>query len=354
MSKLALTPIQVGDWPPQDRRLWLASREPAGPFDDNAGLAANWRPATIRGCERGYGFLLAWLAMRGKLAGDALPADRVARERIAAFLADYRPGRAPLTVAGTLRDIAYVVRACHPPHGVEWLTKLAHRLVNTAQPARAKLPRMAPISAIADLGAKLMAKGLAQLEQGKRSGAITYRDGLLFALLIRRPLRRSEMWQLQIGTTFLIEDVIMRIRIEGKNTKSGVVPAELVPVGIVANVATYRNKVRPILLRSDRPDEGWFWLNRRGGRLGLQDITARIAKLGRKHPGKDLSPHLLRDCAVTAIALASPEKIGIGKSVLAHASPATSQTYYNQATSFSAVAKHSDLLRSLYEDEDEE
>jgi len=352
MSKLALTPIPVDEWPPEVRRLWYASREPDDSFDD-AGLAAGWRPATIRGCERGYGIWLAWLAGCGELTADALPGACITHEHIAAFLADYRPGRAPLTVAGTLRDIAYVLRACQPPDGVAWLTKLAHRLVNTARPARPKLPRMAPAAVIIGFGAKLMAGGLAQLEQGKRSGAVTYRDGLLFALLIRRPLRRGELGQLQLGTTFLVEDGIMRIRIESRNTKSGIAPAELVPPGIVPGIATYLDRVRPTLLRPDRPDEGWFWLNRHGGRLALQDITCRIAKLSRKHLGIDLSPHLFRDCAATTIALAAPEKIGISKSVLAHASLATSQTSYNQATSFSAVGRYGEVLRSLYEDDEQ-
>ncbi|MFT4026591.1 MAG: tyrosine-type recombinase/integrase [Novosphingobium sp.] len=354
MTRLALRPVPVPGWPQGDRQRWLASREPAGPFDDDAGLAANWRAPTIRNCERGYGIWLAWLTARGELATEALPSSRVTRERIEAFLADYRPGRAPATVAGTLRGIAYVLRACEPPDGVAWLTKLAHRLTNTARPVRPKLPRMAPVAAIAGLGAKLMAEGLAQLDRGKRSGAVIYRDGLLFALLIRRPLRRSEMWRLQLGTTFRLEDGIMRIRIDGRNTKSGIAPAELVPAGIVPGIATYLDKVRPVLLRPDRPDEGWFWLNRRGGRLALQDITTRIARLSRQHLGRDLSPHLFRDCAATTIALEAPERIGISKSVLAHASLATSQTFYNQATGFAAVAKHGDLLRSLYEDGDQE
>lgn len=148
MTKQAFPSLPVDQWPARDRSLWLAAQQPSGPFDDDAGLAARWRPPTIKMCERGYGMLIGWLNRNGQLDPLAHPCDRVTRDLIRAFITEYSVGRAETTVAGAVRGIAYVLRACAPPDGVDWLTRLAHRLTNTAKPSRPKLPRMVRITDI--------------------------------------------------------------------------------------------------------------------------------------------------------------------------------------------------------------
>src|SRR3546814_8792664 len=59
-----------------------------------------------------------WLGRTGQLDPLTHPWDRVTRERVKAFITEYSVGRAELTVAGAVRGIAYVLRACAPPDGV--------------------------------------------------------------------------------------------------------------------------------------------------------------------------------------------------------------------------------------------
>src|SRR5690606_5461395 len=127
------------------------------------------------------------------------PCDRVTRERVKAFIAEYGAGRAETTVAGAVRGIAYVLRACTPPDGVDWLTKLAHRLTNTAKPSRPKLPRMVRIADIILLSDRLMDIGMEKLRQGHCSGAPIYREGLIIGLLAHRLWRRRNLADLRIG-----------------------------------------------------------------------------------------------------------------------------------------------------------
>lgn len=103
--------LKLSQWPDRDRMLWQSAQAQAGPFDDDAGIAASWSPSTISSCEKANGVWLAWLATTGGLDSNQHPIDRMTRERITAFYEAYRVGRAELTVAGTLRGIAYVLRA---------------------------------------------------------------------------------------------------------------------------------------------------------------------------------------------------------------------------------------------------
>lgn len=347
MTKQTFPPLPVDQWPDLDQSLWYEAKAPAGPLDDDDGFAAKWRPPTIKGCERGYGVLLGWLATNGQLNPNLHPCDRITKDLIKAFVLEYRVGRSELTVAATIRNLAYMLRACSPPHGVEWLTKLAHRMVNRAVPSRPKLPRMARVIDVDLLAERLMSASLQQLRQGQRSGAVTYRDGLMIALLINRPMRLRNLASLRIGHSFIIDDFGMRMIFPPKETKKGVPLDWSVPERLELAVLTYIGEVRHGLLKPGIDDEGWFWIGRRGRRMPDTDISIRVTKTTRKYLGRDLSPHLFRDCVATEITLERPEQIGISKHLLGHMRLASSQKFYNQATSFTAFARHSEVIRKL-------
>lgn len=347
MTKQAFPPLPVDQWPARDRSRWETARQPSGPFDDDAGFAARWRPPTIKMCERGYGMWIGWLDRNGQLDPLAHPCDRVSKELIRAFIMEYSVGRAEGTVAGAVRGIAYVLRACAPPDGVHWLTRLAHRMTNTAKPSRPKLPRMVRIADIVLLSDRLMDIGLDKLRQGHRSGAPIYREGLIIGLLAHRPWRRRNLADLRIGHNLFVDDIGIRITIPREETKKGVPFDGYVPKRLEQAVFTYLDRVRPVLFKSGIPDERWLWIGRRGRRMPANDISIRVTKTTREHFGRDLSPHLFRDCAATEVALERPELIGMNKQLLGHMTLASSQKFYNQATSFTAYSRHAQVIRIL-------
>jgi len=285
--------------------------------------------------------------MRSHADPLAHPCDRVTRDLIRAFITEYSVGRAELTVASAVRGMAYVLRACAPPDGVDWLTRLAHRMTNTARPSRPKLPRMVRIADIILLSDRLMDIGLDKLGQGRRSGAPIYREGLIIGLLAHRPWRRRNLADLRIGQNLLVDDFGIRITIPREETKKGVPFDGYVPKRLEQATFTYLDRVRPVLLKSGIPDEGWLWVGRRGRRMPADDISIRVRKTTRKHLGRDLSPHLFRDCAATEVALERPELIGMTKQLLGHMTLASSQKYYNQATSLTAFSRHAVVIRKL-------
>jgi integrase/recombinase XerC len=56
---------------------------------------------------------------------------------------------------------------------------------------------------------------------------------------------------------------------------------------------------------------------------------------------------LFRDCVATDIAIIDPSHIGIVKAILGHTTLATSEKYYNQATSFHAARRMQDVVARL-------
>ncbi|MBS0250975.1 MAG: tyrosine-type recombinase/integrase [Proteobacteria bacterium] len=341
--------LHVPEWPQSDRELWATARKAAGPFD-NGGRAAAWSNATIRSVECGYGTYLAWLTSTLGLQADATPLDRVTEDRLRQFLDAYAPGRAPLTVAGMVRGIAYFYRATIPPAGQPWLTKLAHRMTNSASPSRPKLPRMASLSELIEVGYRLMGTGREKLALGNISGAPEYRDGLMIAALAARPaLRRRNLCDLRIGHSFHQTEIGFCVKLSGKDTKKGVRIEFQYPSWLNEAFDIYLREVRPVLHRRQANDAGWLWIGRRGNRLPADNITTNFTNATERYLGRSISPHPVRDCAATDIALHDPLHVGITKDILGHKTLASSQEHYNQANNVNALSKLSAVLTAIIE-----
>lgn len=350
MTRLHLSCVKPGEWPSRDRKLWLAAQERGNVFEDDGGRAADWRPATIRSVEQGYGFYLAWLSQIS-LDTDAAPIDRVDQDRIKFFIGAYAPGRAEYTVAAAVHGIAYLLRATYKPDGLPWLTRLAHRMMNEATPSRPKLPRMASVSELDRLGWRLMDEGVERLQDRKVSGAQIYRDGLMIASLAMRPLRRRNLSTLRLGHSLLRDHAGYRVQFRSKETKKGFRIDFHYPDWLTEPFDIYVGDVRPILLtRAQQKDEGWLWIGRRGRPLPPNNVTATVTNTTMRHLKRPVSPHLFRDCTATDVALLDPQHVGITKSLLGHTTLASSQKHYNQATSFSAIKRLDAVLSSLRED----
>lgn len=287
MPKIPLSSLKLDDWSLCERAAWLAACATAGPLGAG-GFAADWHPATIRSVERGYGTYLAWLAQTGRLQPNALPKDRVDAELIERFFDGYAPGRAETTVATVIRGIAYMVRATHPPKGLSWLTELAHRLTNAATPSRPKLPRMATTGELSELGFRLMEAGLDLLAEEKADGARLYRDGLMIATLIARPVRLRNFSSLRVGHNFHRRDSGYEATFARRETKKQNVIAFAYPDWLTEPFDLYLRTIRSLL--SAKPlqeDQGWLWIGRKGGHaLRPISVTTIIVTTAKTHLGR--------------------------------------------------------------------
>jgi integrase len=90
----------------------------------------------------------------------------------------------------------------------------------------------------------------------------------------------------------------------------------------------------PTLSRRRSPAGLWAALKRRA--ITGQAIYDAITQRTRVAFGRAINPHLFRDCAATTIAITAPDRIGVARDLLGHASLATTEQYYNQARSIDA------------------
>jgi integrase len=353
MKTLELALVKPRYWPTAWHLAWTDAKQPApNPFD-KGGLASCWSTATHRTVEQGVGALLAWLQIKGDF-DPHLPLEAlVDQARIRAFLDAYSPGRAEATVATTVRGIAYYLRATLPPMGLPWLTKLAHRMSSSAIPERPKPPRMASVPELITLGFRLMEAGLDKLARGQISGAQVYRDGLMIACLAARPLRLRNLCALRVGHSVHRTQTGYRVEFSGSQTKKGIAIEFVYPQWLIEPLDIYLEEVRPLLLsraQGDQGDAGWLWIGRRGRPLPPTNVTTTITNTTTRYLGRGVSPHLFRDCAATGIALHDPEHVGITKDILGHATAASGERFYNQASSFKALSGWERVLVGLLED----
>lgn len=340
--------LRVEEWPLADRTRWLKARDAGKLF--SSGKASNWRPATARNAEKGYGQYLGWLRSVGLLEEMAPMEARISENLLARYLEECLAGRSPLTVASAVGRLALMFKACCPLDGLAWLSDLASAMMRAAKPIRPKLPRLVSPRELLGLGSRLMVEGRARHEAGARFGAVVYRNGLMITLLAVRPLRLKELMALQIGRTFRRTDGGWLIDIPPETTKTRRRRTAWCPAGLTEALDHYVDIIRPALPVRQLPDAGWLWLGL-DGPLTANAASNTIARLTLRYLGKRVSPHLFRDCMATAIALEAPEQVGITKSVLGHASLTSSQEHYNQALGYSASEALANVIESVVTEE---
>lgn len=351
---MALPPIKQSNWPAKDRELWELAQA-SGDMLEPDGRASQYAPATKVRVEYYYGVWLNWLSLQGALDPDLLPHQRVTPERIKAFIKDYSPGRAPLTVAGAVGEVWNFLRCVHTPEYPRWLYQLAKRLKRDGNPARAKAPRMSTVKELLELGFALFSDGQTMQRDGQlHAGAVNMRNGLMIMMLITRPLRRKTFAAMRLGHTVHIEAHNVRADFPASDLKGKRPFAFKFPDWLRPYIEIYLNSARPVLLQRrgecETQDTGWFWLNNNGGKVLTWTLTPLIPRLVRERLGRSTNMHLFRDCAATEIVVHDPQHAAIVKDILHHASLQTSQTYYIQARSIIAAQTLADLVDTIREE----
>jgi hypothetical protein len=188
----------VTDWPTGDRELWNRALEPGGLFG-GGGRAAHWSAASRLKVACGYKAWLAWLAAKKLLNPDMRPADRVAPERLGAYIAELQAELAPYTVLCRVQELHDALRVMEPESNCKWLTQAYRSLKAQVRPARDKLSRLKTPEELIALGKRLMDEAETATEGSSRRRAVCYRDGLLICVLTYRLMRRKNLAMMRFG-----------------------------------------------------------------------------------------------------------------------------------------------------------
>jgi integrase len=346
VTRTGFISLKPDQWPPSDLALWQAAQMADDPLDV-PGLAAGWRPDTLSNVERAWGMYLAWLAATGRLEPQARPVDRIRHSGFAAFLDAYAEGHAESSLAAMMRAIYDFVRACCPDADVAWLRRKAGKAQRRAKHVKPPAQRRRPATELAEIGETLMARGVEMLPTLPATGAITFRNGLIFALEVTVPLRVKNLAALRVGYTLLRDETSWRVSFPTGAMKNHRPFEAWYPERLTETIDYYLADIRPRLpTPPTNTDEGWMWPGRRGGPMWTHAITRIVREINRAHSGVPLPTHGFRHSVTTEIAIADPGHFGIASSVLGHAS-AQSKEAYNLAAAYESQARFLDLLDAL-------
>jgi site-specific recombinase XerD len=328
-------------WPAKDRDAYEAAIQPGDPLEPG-GLAAEWSSFSRRKNVNGYGRWLTWLDIHGLLDASMGPADRITRERITAYVKDLHQLNAPFTVLTRVEELIQMLRVMVPAYDVDWLRRVTSRIRMTAVSSRNKRQRVKPSEYLVDFSLELMAKSEGADGGTPLARAITFRDGLMLALMAARPFRRKNFAAIEIGRHLVRVGDMYWLRFMAFETKSRR-PIEVpFPVGLQHYLERYLAHYRPQLSqRTGRWNRGCgatnaLWLSTHGSAMTEIAIYFRIMKLTVEKFGHIVNPHLFRDSAATSIAIEDPQHVRCTMGVLGHSNLGTSEKHYNQAGSLEA------------------
>jgi integrase/recombinase XerD len=336
-------------WPDADRRPWEEALQPGDALEPG-GARSRYATISNRKVERGYGRWLTWLAGRGALEGADSPADRITRERVAAYLKDLeRLGNGTQTLLARLQELYEAAGVMDPGRDWQWIRRIASRVRARHVPVRDKRARVVGNDALYRLGLELMAQ--ADTASTERLRAIAFRDGLLIALLALRPLRLRNIAAIAIGQHLRRHGSVWILAFGEDETKTGAALEFPWPQSLIEALEHWLQRWRPYLLRLKsrwtRPTGNALWISSHGSPMSQQSIYDRVVEHTRAAFGKAVNPHLFRDCAATTLAIVDPAHVRLAAPLLGHRSFATTERYYLQANMLEASRQHQQEILHL-------
>lgn len=332
-------------WPSTDRMAWERRFNYIDVFDEISPTAV-WGAKDKFSIGSGYGRWLGFLRAGGTLDEDAMPCERVTRERVAEYIENLETRVTPETVYNYVRNLRRAIEALTPNRDWRWLCETERQLSRRIPRLRDR-GRLVPIDELYALGFHLMAQGERTTERRPLDGAVLYRDGLLIALLAARPLRRSNMAALRIGQHVIETKGRWTLRIPAHETKSRRVFEALLPDDLNHPMSHFLEVYRPRFKHARRHDN--LWPSRRGGPLGSEGMYHAIIDRTKTAFGFSINPNRFRACAVTSIAKADPVHIRTATELLGHAYISTTERHYNLAQTIDASRRYQRCLDAARE-----
>ena len=358
MSKKAPTSRPFERWPARDQHLWHAATH-KGDFLDPDGKAAHWSDATRIQVEKGYGKWIFHLEAEGVLPerGNDDPMNRVDQDQLRAYLVRLKQQElASQSIASRITDLAEAIRVMQPQADTTILKQLAITMQQRATPSRRKDTRIKPPQEIWQACLAYMERSMMNEPAPNISQASRYRDALALGLLAQRPLRRRNISGLILGQHLTLECGIWYCDIAGDETKDGSPISFILPEDerFGAAFTHYLLVCRQRLLREPtltadhlQVGTGSLWISTRGSAMTSHAFYYGITRISKELLGAPLYPHLLRDCAASALSSDAPEYILAASRILGHRDLATTLGHYEQSSMLAAGANLASTMEAL-------
>ena len=355
MSKSQPTAVKIEQWPELDQQLWRDAIN-KGDFLEPDGAGAHWADATKTQVQKGYGKWIFHLKCEHILEGTIArkPSERLDEDTLRSFIRRLEDqGLASQTIASRITDLAEAIRVMEPKSNLNMLKKLAAHMQLRATPSRKKHGRIKPPGEIWQACLSFMQQLAAENSSPNILQASRYRDALALGLLALRPMRRRNISGLILSQHLTTKNNIWLCSIPGQDTKDGSPIDITFPVDddFTEIFHRYLQIERQVLLK--RPPlkiketlhlSGPLWISTRGKMLTGHAFYSSITRVSEELLGAPINPHLLRDCAASAISMDAPGNILSASRILGHTNLNTTISHYEQS---SMIAASSNLVSAI-------
>lgn len=353
--------LRFEEWPASHQAAWQKGVEKADLFGEGGG-GAHWRERSREKTRKGYGFWLSWNCRRGVDLSNTMPAELVTREAVSTYVAALQAINASMTVSCRIQELYDAIRVMAPARsGGEdwgWLCNAMRNLHANARSSKNKRDRLQTADKVEQLGLDLMAQAEAAPRKKRGVGltdlqrALMYRDGLMIALLIRRPLRISNFCALQMDESLRIQGASVSIAFEPDQTKTHRPIEAPFPPSLSDALRRYIDVYRPVLLTASKNARGIItdklWISRDGSELAEVSLHNAIRRRTRDAFGAALPPHWFRDASVTSLVHDSPASARLTTGLLGHTTPEIGEKHYNQALMIDSARKYAGCMEELF------
>ncbi|XDZ68484.1 hypothetical protein AB8878_00850 [Alphaproteobacteria bacterium LSUCC0226] len=358
MSKTSPTSVKLEDWPVLDRELWHAATH-KGDFLDPDGKAANWSDATLIQVEKGYSKWIFHLEAEGALAAQdqQRPIERVDEDQLRAYLDRLKAqGLASQTIASRITDLTEAIRVMQPAADITILRELSATMQQRAVPSRKKHARIKPPQEIWQACLEYMEQSMKDEPAPNINQASRFRDALSLGLLAQRPLRRRNISGLVLGKHLALDNGIWYCHIPGDETKDGSSISFTLPederfstVFMHYLFVSRQRLLRGSALTTNHLQDafGPLWISTRGTAMTSHAFYYGVTRISDELLGAPLYPHLLRDCAASALSSDAPEYILAASRILGHSDIATTLGHYEQSSMLAAGANLATTMEEL-------
>lgn len=338
------------NWPKADQSAWERAVQP-GSLLEGSGPAAHWADSTKEVTQRQYGYWLSFVLETN--TSHLSPALRITPEIVLAY-SEYLTNSISINAACVyLNNLWRAIRVLCPEKDWKWLYQFNQQLKQQSPgPTRNKKVLIQDSQMLVELGFSLMGEVEGDIDHydnlpGKQKIKVRtqYRDGLMIALLALRPIRRGNFVSICIGKELVQQGNQWLLIFDGDAVKNGLPLEFLVPDVLRDSLETYLEKVRPRFPYANQFTH--LWMGNEKVPLTASGCNKCISRRTKKHLGKQISPHLFRDCAASTIATCSPAQVQAIPSVLGHTHLDTAQKYYIQADQIQAMNDYRNILEKI-------
>lgn len=331
---------KLAEWPLADQDAWAIALHDHDPFEPAVGYARRWKASTLNLVVTGYGRWIGWLERTGQLDPSSKPGERTTLAR----LTEYREallaaGLGDLTIANYVQQLGNALTAMVPNEDWSRILRGAGRIRERARRVKNPRQRMRPAAELLQLGFDLMAAAAATADTGRNyvERSADFRDGLIIALLVHRPMRAANIAQIRIGKHLRPSAGGWSVTFSSEEMKAPRAFEFGWPASLVAGLNEYLEVYRPRLLRrvgAEATDA--LFVSTNGRAFDANRVGERVFLRTRAAFGTPVNAHAFRSIAATTIATETPTNITDAAKVLGHASLRTTRAHYIQAQAIDA------------------